>query len=217
MIAIEGRWSALPTPRVSEAGLERSAECGWRALGAVPGGASPAAGGARVTWTPEHLHVDAVFHGVAPHNRATSLNERTWELGDTFEFFLLLEDFHAYLEIQVTPENQRLQLRWPPDGLTRVRAKRKKIESFFVSDPNWVISRTLINRDEWCTHLAIPAVHCGYRAFGAGQRFRAAVCRYHYPAGHTKPVLSTTAALSGQSFHQPRDWHELVLLSKHAA
>lgn len=163
------------------------------------------------------LHVDAIFHGNAPRNRATRLNERTWELGDVFEFFLLSEDGDAYLEIHVTPENQRLQLRWPSNGLTRVHAKKQKLEEFLVPDPHWVVSRTKIEDEKWSTHLSVPAHHCPVSRLRAGQRFRAAVCRYHYPAGSSEPVLSTTALLPQPGFHQPQHWHELVLADEDGA
>jgi len=42
--------------------------------------------------------------------QASGLNQRTWELGDAFEIFLRPEGQAAYVEFQVTPNNQRLQL-----------------------------------------------------------------------------------------------------------
>lgn len=207
------RWSALPARRVVKSRLSHDARRDWRALRAVPGGVPPAPGKACISWTPELLRVDAVFHGVAPRNRATRLNERTWELGDTFEFFLLLEDSSTYLEIHVTPENQRLQLRWPLDGHARVRAKREKLESFFISDPDWVTSQTQIDGDLWFTHLSIPAHQCGRSMLQPRHCFRTAVCRYHTPAGFAEPVLATTASFTAPGFHQPQHWNELVLVA----
>jgi hypothetical protein len=190
---------------------ETIADSSWLPLVAVPGGGEPQPGRAGIAWAPSSLRVEAVFHGESPHNRAARLNERAWEMGDVFELFLQAAGSSNYVEIHVTPENQRLQLAWPHGGLARVRAKQERLETFLVSDPAWVSSRTRLDGDKWHTTVHVPASIFGIARLSPLDRFRAAVCRYHYVGNPSSPVLSTTARLATAGFHQPTAWHELCL------
>lgn len=73
-------------------------------------------GWARVRWHENCLHYDAVFMGAGARNSARQLNERTWELGDIAEIFLQAVRGPNYLEVNITPENFRLELLWSSDG-----------------------------------------------------------------------------------------------------
>src|SRR5204863_1077141 len=67
----------------------------------------------RVGWRENSLLVFAELTDADVFNGATKLNERTWELGDVFEMFLRSSNGQSYVEFHVTPNNQRLQLRYP--------------------------------------------------------------------------------------------------------
>lgn len=188
----------------------------WREL-AQPwtedrGGLMPDGGWAGITWTPDALHFHLVLFGADQSNLATRLNERTWELGNVAEVFLQLEGSGDYLEIHLTPENQRLQLRWTPDGLARVRQRTAKLEDYLVSEPNWVLSKTRRDHEYWSGVITVPAAAVGPSELKSGQLLRAAICRYHY-RGAGEPLLSSTALLPSPSFHQPAHWSVVQLVN----
>jgi len=174
--------------------------------------ATPAPARARLTWQPTALELEADFAGDPPANRARRLNELTWETGDVCELFLQVAGQGEYVELHVTPENQRLQLRFSATGIAEVRAGRRRLEEFMIADPHWVTSRTRLEPGHWITHLSVPAACLGLAAFTPGQRLRAAVCRYQCLPGQPEPVTSTTAALTQPGFHQPSSWHEAILV-----
>ncbi|MSU66598.1 MAG: hypothetical protein EXS38_10965 [Opitutus sp.] len=179
----------------------------WRPAGLEPG-FQP--GWARVSWDESFLRFEIYFKASAPSNRARGLNERTWELGDICEVFLGIPDTTDYLELHVTPENQRLQLRWRTDGLERFRAGAAPLADFLVADASWVESVTAIAQGYWFTEVVVPAAVLGCAAFAAGTALRAAVCRYDCD-GRPEPVFSSTAPLRELSYHRRQDWQDLVL------
>ncbi len=168
-------------------------------------------GWANITWNHDALCIEMLFRGASPRNRARSLNEATWSLGDVGEIFLQREDVKEYLELHVTPENQRLQLRWPPGGIERLREKSADLSNFAVSDPDWVSSQTRLTLDAWSACMVVPALCFGLNRLTKGMRLRGAVCRYHYPQVKSPPLLSCTAPLQAPFFHRCQDWHVLVL------
>lgn len=168
-------------------------------------------GWARVCWSPEALVYDLVFAGLSFHNSARGFNERTWELGDVAEIFVEALDFDFYNEIHVTPENHRLQLRLPPQGIADVRAGARRLEEFFISDPDWVRSEVRRLPESLQVRVVVPAAVLGLDHFGPEARLRTAVCRYDCPAPGAAPQLSSTAPLSAPSFHQRPEWTRLAL------
>lgn len=182
----------------------------WRTSGKEP---AFQPGWARITWQDTALCYDVLFTGARPRNRARRLNESTWELGDVCEIFLQGPGpgDPGYVELHVTPENQRLQLRWTPDGLGRVRSGELPIEQFMVADPDWVESNVHVGLTSWFVQVVLPVPRLGLRPLAAGARLRTAVCRYDC-GDKSDPVLSSTAALQAPSYHRRQDWHELVLV-----
>ncbi|MES2696998.1 MAG: hypothetical protein V4773_26275 [Verrucomicrobiota bacterium] len=167
------------------------------------------AGWARLRWHEDFLQYDMVYLGGKATNRAQTLNERTWDLGDVAEIFLQRVGLTEYLEVHITPENRRLQLLFPEGAITRVRAKQAALETFFVAQPDWVQSRTMVAADHWSVRVTLPPALLHLDAFGPGQRFMSAVCRYDaQPEG---PVLSATTPFTELSFHQREAWQELQL------
>ena len=168
-------------------------------------------GWARVTWASDHLCYEAYFVGPAPHNRARTLNERTWELGDICEVFVEVAGGPGYVELHVTPENQRLQLLWRPGAFERFSAGEAPLAAATIPDPNWVQSTGHVTAAGWAISAILPAHVLGWAELSPELLLRTAVCRYDCgPRG--EPVrLSSTAALTFPSYHRRAEWHLLVL------
>jgi hypothetical protein len=168
-------------------------------------------GWAHIGWCPTGLDISGVFIGRNQTNRARKLNDRTWELGDIFEFFLQAEGGARYVELHVTPENHRLQLLWPAGGLEEFRAGKAVLEEFTVDDPAWVESAVRVESDHWTIRLHVP-----FRCLGLGdgkppKTLRACVCRYDWSSG--SEVLSSTAPLREANYHRVAEWSTLRLES----
>lgn len=168
-------------------------------------------GWARIRWTPGALHYDTYFVGASPRNRARTLNERTWELGDICEVFLEVAGGPGYVELHVTPENQRLQLLWRPGAFERFSAGESPLTTATIDDPGWVRSSVNVSGTGWVVRATIPAAVLGLAEFSPQVALRTAVCRYDCgPRG--EPVrLSSTAPLTFPSYHRREEWHLLVL------
>lgn len=171
---------------------------------------------ATALWRRDALHFRVLFHGAAGSNRARELNERTWELGDVCELFLQRADATEYLEIHVTPENVRLQLRWPEGGLARLRRGDSALAEFAITDPNWVQSSVEKYPTAWQVDLAVQASCLGVDHFDESVTVRAAVCAYRYSNSGAPADLVSTAQLEIPGFHQPSRWHRLALQSDRA-
>lgn len=171
------------------------------------------AGAACLSWMESALIVDFVFVATRAQNRASRLNERTHELGDVGEIFLQAVGIEHYIEIHVTPENQRLQLRWTQDCVDAVRKGRATLEAFTVDDPDWVQSNTKVAPSFWSARTIVPAslLLAAGQSFHRDTQLRASVCRYDTSDGST-PVLSSTADYKGGRFHDRDAWHSVVLL-----
>jgi hypothetical protein len=215
-------WTAEPAPqpllkdnRLSPLAVDKH----WQALGQSwrPGetqeGFNP--GWARIQWTDAALHYDIILLGSRPQNRAVKLNERTWELGDVAEIFLHSPDLQRYIEVHVTPENQRLQLVWPVGGLARVRQEKARLEEFTVDAADWVQSSTHSGPGFWVVHAVIPFSTLGLNLQDAMPSLQTAVCRYDYSM-RSSPVLSSTAPLQEPDYHRVDEWQKLALAAERA-
>ena len=168
-------------------------------------------GWSRIRWDESGLLFEACFLQHSPSNRTRELNERTWEMGDIAEFFLQETATGRYLELPVTPENQRLQLIWPPGGLDRFRAGLARLEDFLISDPQWVRSAATVAADHWAVRAHVPFSCLGLVGGANPPALRTAVCRYDCSA--RPELLSSTARLAEPNYHRHQDWAELRLLS----
>jgi hypothetical protein len=130
----------------------------WRGEGPEVGFQS---GWARVSWSAMQLCWEAVFLTGRASNRARRLNERTWELGDVCEVFVQEEGADHYFELHVTPENQRLQLRFDPHGIERLRSGIDPLDSFLLPQADWVESSTHQGPGYWSTRVLLPAARFG--------------------------------------------------------
>lgn len=178
----------------------------WLPAGPEPGFQDSSA---CVTWEPSGLTFGIEMMGAGATNRARQLNEPTWELGDVAEVFIGVRERPDYFEFHVTPENQRLQLHFPADGVARLRAGQAKLSEFAFDRPG-VESRTQRNVGSWSVSLKISPAVLGLAEFQAGQVFDIALCRYDY-GGKAAPVFSSTAQLTAPNFHRRHEWQQLRL------
>ena len=220
--AAEWKISRAPTPLVLTAALEPPSVTAsdWRPLRRHAKADASAAkafnpGWARLQWTPAALAVDFVFLGERAHNAATTLNQRTHELGDVAELFLQWPEVDRYIELHVTPENQLLQLAWTTEALAAVRAGKRTLEERVVADPSWVQSRASVAKTFWSARMIVPpkVVAPELKAFRAGLELRTSMCRYDYSLGRP-PVLSSIVDYRGGRFHEREAWQRIVLVGR---
>ena len=213
-------WTAEPVPqpplkddRLSPLAVDKH----WQALGQSwrVGGTQEGfnLGWARIQWSRSALHYDLILLGSRPHNRAVKLNERTWELGDVAEIFLHAPGLGRYVEVHITPENQRLQLLWPAGGLDRVRQNQSPLDEFTVDAADWIQSSTYLGPGFWVVHAVIPFSTLGLKSQNDLPPLGTAVCRYDYSTP-SSPVLSSTAPLREPDYHRVEEWQKLALAAE---
>jgi hypothetical protein len=138
--------------------------------------------------------------------RATKLNERMWELGDTLEIFLSPEKSPGYVEFHVTPNNQRLQLCFPDTEALR-RAQATDAFDVFLLAGKVFYSHTWVVAQKWFVYAEIPAVPvCGANQPLAGTRWRFSFSRYDFTRGRIRPILSSTSPHAQPDFHRREEW-----------
>jgi hypothetical protein len=124
-----------------------------------------------------------------------------------------LIDGRRYLELQVTPENRRLQLQWTLEGRQSVMQGNAALEDFMVAEAGWVETATHVAMSYWVTHVEIPArtIFSNERKLSPESDLRTAVCRYDYSMG-AEPVISSTAVLKAPDFHRYEEWARIGLV-----
>lgn len=158
----------------------------------------------RVSWKPAALHVRADLTDDEITSNSTGDNQKMWELGDTFEFFLMTAGREDYVELHVTPNGHRLHAHFPS------KDRRSPLEKFLVSPPSFTATATP-TESGWRIEAEIPPSVLGAASFAAGSRLRIAFARYD--ASLTgKPVLSSSARHREIAFHRPDDWTPIQLV-----
>lgn len=140
--------------------------------------------------------------------QASGLNQRLWELGDSFEIFLRPEGQEAYFELQVAPNNQRLQLRYASAAaLERARKSGSVAEALIPGEA--FRSRTWIEdqQSRWHVLAEIPAsLICDSSDALVGSVWRYSFSRYDYTRGQAEPVISSTSPHAEANFHRQQEW-----------
>jgi len=169
----------------------------------------------RSGWRPGELFVFAELTDADIFTRATGHHQRLWELGDTFEIFLQFAGQESYLELQVAPNNRRLQLRYPnPAAVERARALGSAGE--FMVRGKTFRSRVWLRAKEakWFVLAQIPArPACGKTRLRPGLEWRFSFSRYDYTRGRMAPVISSTSPHVQADFHRQPEWGVLRLVS----
>jgi hypothetical protein len=176
----------------------------WRAT-TEPGFAP---GQVRAGWRRDALLLFAELTDRDIFTRATAANQRMWELGDTFEIFLRSANRPEYVELHVTPNNQRLQLRiLHTEALRRAQAANEFAE--FILRGNVFHSATWVQPEQqkWFVYAAIPAIAvCGQDQVNVGSRWLFSFSRYDYTRGGGEPVISSTSPHAEPDFHRQQEW-----------
>ena len=138
--------------------------------------------------------------------RATKMNQRMWELGDTLEIFLSPEESPDYVEFHVTPNNHRLQLRFPSTEALRAAQAAGSLDKFLLAGRVFH-SHTWVEDGRWCVYAEIPAVPvCGANQLLPGTRWRFSFSRYDFSRESKEPVISSTSPHAKPDFHRREEW-----------
>ena len=163
-------------------------------------------------WTREALYVYAELEDADIFNHEQRFNAPSFQTGDVFEMFLRPCSQESYVEIHVTPENQKFQLRIPSASeFAEPRAQPGIPPEWFVAEPV-IESRVRINApaERWEVAVEIPfAMVCEVFLPRSGDRWLFSFSRYDYTRGRDKPVLSSTSPHAVLNFHRQDEWGEL--------
>jgi len=168
----------------------------------------------RVGWRSDSLLVFAELEDADICTRATASNQRMWELGDVLEMFLAPENSGSYVEFHVTPNNMRLQLRFPDTAALRQAQAANCFDDFLLPDGvfssrSWVQPKN----NKWLVYAEIPAVAvCGLDRPLAGGRWRFSFSRYDHICGRSEPIISSTSPHAVADFHRRQEWGTLLFI-----
>ncbi len=164
-----------------------------------------------VGWRGDALLILAELKDADIFTRATALNQRMWELGDTFEIFLQPAAAPGYVEFHVTPNNQRLQVAFAnAAAYERVQASGL-FEELFVSDEMFHAQTWCQpEKQTWWVYTEIPAVSvCGVTGPLPGSEWRFSFSRYDYIRGRSEPILSSSSPHAVAGYHRRQEWGTL--------
>ncbi len=166
----------------------------------------------RTGWRENSLLVFAELADRDIFNGATTLNQRTWELGDVFEMFLGPSAEESYVEFHVTPGNQRLQLRYADSNSVARARETGKLDEFLIPGEafrsfTWVENKMR----RWSVFAEIPATAvCGSNEPIGNTQWRFSFSRYDYTRGVKEPCISSTSPHAKLDFHRRHEWGVLT-------
>lgn len=166
----------------------------------------------RTGWRDNSLLVFAELTDADIFTHAQRHNDRFWELGDTFELFLQQAGAEGYVELHVSPNNLRLQLRFAAPPSPGSGPGVDPFETALIRDDVFT-STTWVDHHahEWCVFAEVPAgVVAGVSAPLAGSDWRFSFSRYDYTRGRTQPVISSSSPHAEPAFHRPHEWGTLT-------
>ncbi len=168
----------------------------------------------RTGWRGDSLVVFAELNDHDIFSNATGHNQRMWELGDVLEIFLSPENSASYVEFHVTPNNYRLQLRFPDTATLRRAQVENRFEHLLLPDGVFK-SRTWVQpeKKKWFGFAEIPAAMvAGEPALTPGARWKFSFSRYDCTRGRPAPVYSSSSPHADSDFHRREDWGTLVFV-----
>jgi hypothetical protein len=169
-------------------------------------------GEVRVGWRKNSLQIFAELTDMDIFNRATELNQPLWKLGDVFEMFFKSDEMENYVEFQVAPQNQRLQLSQLQARTAEWFHRREEFTDCLLWDEvfhsqTWVEAET----NRWQVYAEIPArVVCGSDEITENTRWRFSFGRYDYTRGIAEPVISSTSPHEKPDFHRQHEWGAII-------
>jgi hypothetical protein len=168
----------------------------------------------RAGWRGNSLLVFAELKDADIFTRATAHNQRMWELGDVLEIFLSPENSASYVEFHVTPNNFRLQLRFPDTATLRRAQAENHFDHLLL--PECVFSSRAWTQPEnkkWFAFAKIPAAAvCGADKTPAGMRWNFSFSRYDDIRGRSEPMISSTSPHARPDFHRREEWGTLIFV-----
>ena len=166
----------------------------------------------RVGWRESSLLIFAELEDVDIFSNATQLNQRLWELGDSFEIFLRPDGQPSYAEFQVAPNNQRLQLQFANAEALKHSRECGSLDSVLIPGAAfhsvvWIPA----NARRWFVYAEILARSVpGAKNTLPGTQWHFSFSRYDYTRGRAEPVISSTSPHPKADFHHQSDWGTLV-------
>jgi Carbohydrate family 9 binding domain-like len=168
----------------------------------------------RAAWRGNLLLVFAELEDADIFSRAAAHNQRMWELGDVLEIFLSPENSAGYVEFHVTPNNFRLQLRFPDTATMRKAQAENRFDHLLLPDGVFC-SRTWTQPENrrWFALAEIPvAAAGGPDRLLEGVRCQFSFSRYDYIRGRNEPVISSTSPHAQPNFHRREEWGTLIFV-----
>ena len=166
----------------------------------------------RTGWTRDALYVLAEIEDADIFNPEKQFNALSFMKGDVFEMFLRPCDQDAYFEFHVTPENQKLQLRFPSAAaLAAPRAQPGLPQEWYICH-RIIESRVRVNvaAQRWEVAAEIPFdLVCETSQPRSDTRWLFSFSRYDYTRGKERPDLSSTSPHKVLNFHRQEEWGEL--------
>ncbi len=167
----------------------------------------------RLGWRPGTLCVLATLNDDSVVVRATTDNEKLWELGDVFEIFLRDLNGDEYLELHVDPAGHRLQLRFASERVvTDLRRGQGTLTDSLVHDDQLIRARVRELPGKWQVLAFVWPGSLGLGGPLNGRMFQASFSRYDYSKESDTPVLSSTSRHGKIDFHNQADWTGLRLV-----
>lgn len=143
---------------------------------------------------------------------ATGDHQRMWELGDVLEIFLCDSSREDYIEMHVTPNGRRTQLRFPNAAATPQirRDGRDPIATFGVFEPIFDFTLRATSAG-WQVFASIPFT--SITPGGVPEIILASFSRFDASPANPSRVLSSTSPHPGEDldFHRRQDWTPLKI------
>jgi len=165
-------------------------------------------GAVRVGWREDCLLVFAELTDRDIFSNASRMNQRLWELGDVFEVYLRAAGQTAYLQVDIAPNNQRMQLRISSaEALRRAQTANEFAElvhpGIKVRSATWLVPE----HKKWFVYAVIPVrAVSGQERLNTKDRWQFSFSRYDYTRGELEPVISSTSPHAQANFHRQQEW-----------
>lgn len=165
----------------------------------------------RVGWRDSALVLFAELTDVDIFTRATTDNQRLWELGDVFEIFLRPKTQESYVEFQIAPNNKCLQLRYPNAQAVAHARKLGTADHLLIHQKAFFSSTWICAEDhKWFVFAKIPIkTICDGVNLLPDVEWLFSFSRYDYTHNANSPVISSTSRHKKADFHRQLEWGEL--------
>lgn len=165
----------------------------------------------RVGWRENSLRVYAELDDADIFSRATAHNQRMWELGDVLEIFLHPEGSASYVEVHITPNNFRLQLRFPDTATLRRAQTANYFEDLLLADGAFQSHTwTEAKHGKWFVHAEVPgSLVSGAGHFPPTTPWRFSFSRYDGTRGRQEAVISSSSPHAKPDFHRREEFGTL--------